>query len=316
MQPLPRRSFLVALMCLPLAGCGKPRGGGAAGAVTLQLDWVAEPEFGGFYAAREGGAFKREGLDVDIRGGGASVPVVQMVAAGHADFGIVGGDEVLMARARGADVVPVFAVFQKSPQGIMTHASRGAKSLRDVLGGGSLAIQPGLSYGLFLKKKYGFDKVKAVPYDGGSAHFLADKDFSQQCFVTSEPIEARRKGGDPQVFLVADEGFNPYLGVVITKSAVVKERPAMVKAFVRAARAGWQSYLADPTQANAVMAQLNKAMDAATFAEVATTQKPFVVEGGGKIGAMTRERWETLAKQLADLGLADKAAVPDLPPDD
>src|SRR5690242_7995775 len=100
---------------------------GDAGSVgtklVLALNWVPEPEFGGFYAARETGAYRRQGFDVDIRGGGAGVPVVQMVATGRADFGTVGADELVTARARGADVVAVFATFQTSPQGIMVHAS-------------------------------------------------------------------------------------------------------------------------------------------------------------------------------------------------
>ena len=55
--------------------------------VKLALNWVAEPEFGGFYAARESGAYSRAGLDVEILGGGAGVPVVQMVATGQAERG-------------------------------------------------------------------------------------------------------------------------------------------------------------------------------------------------------------------------------------
>ena len=316
---LHRRTFVSSLLVTLALGCtdktaapssGAP-GAAAATQVKLQLDWVPEPEFGGFYAARDGGAYKGEKLDVQIQGGGAGVPVVQMVATGKVDFGVAGADEVLTARARGADIVPVFAIFQKSPQGIMTHAARGAKTLADVLSSGSLAIEPGLSYAVFLKKKYGFDKVKVVPYDGGVARFLTDKDMAQQCFVTSEPIAAKKKGGDPQVFLVADEGFNPYLGVVITSQKNVKERADVVKAFVRASRAGWKSYLADPGPANAAMGKLNKAMDAETFAAAAAAQKP-LIEEGGKIGGMTKERWETLGKQLVELKIIEKANVPEL----
>src|SRR4051812_22234999 len=96
-----------------LVGCGK-KSAGEAGAkpsalgsttVKLALNWVPEPEFGGFYAARESGAYQRHGLVTEIQGGGAGVPVLQMVATGRADFGTVGADELITARARGADVV-------------------------------------------------------------------------------------------------------------------------------------------------------------------------------------------------------------------
>jgi NitT/TauT family transport system substrate-binding protein len=278
--------------------------------VKLALNWVPEPEFGGFYAARETGAFKRVGLETEIQGGGAGVPVVQMVASGQVDFGIAGADELLTARTRGVDVIPLFAVYQTSPQGIMAHASRGVKSIKDVLASGTIALEPGLPYAAYLKKKYGFDKVKVVPYDGGVARFVADKDFAQQCFITSEPVAARKQGADPVVFLVADEGFNPYVAVVITRRELWKEKPGQVKDFVAAVREGWRSYLDNPAPANGVMGKLNTTMDAETFAAAAAAQKPLIETEETKskgLGAMSRERWETLGKQLVELGLIDKA---------
>ncbi|MDI3287755.1 ABC transporter substrate-binding protein [Polyangium sp. 15x6] len=308
---LPRRTWLLLSLGIlaTAAGCkGSAEGGGAAaGKVKLTLNWVPEPEFGGFYAAREAGAYKRAGLDVDIMPGGAGVPVLQMVANGQSDFGVVGADELIIARARGADVIPVFATYQTFPQAIMVHASRGAKSMADVFQSGTLAIEPGTAYAAYLKKKYGFDKVKVVPYDGGVARFVLDKEYAQQCFITSEPIAARKKGAEPKVFLVADEGFDPYGTVIITRKALWKENPDKVRAFVRASREGLRAYLDDPAPANAVMQKLNTTMDAETFAAAAAAQKPLVENPQTKkLGMMTRERWDTLGKQLLDLGIIDK----------
>ncbi len=282
--------------------------------VKLALNWVPEPEFGGFYAARESGAFARHGLEVEILGGGAGAPVQQMVATGQAEFGISGADEILTARARGLDVLPLFAVFQTSPHAIMAHASRGAKNIADVLSSGTVALEPGLSYVAFLKKKYGFDKVKVVPYDGGVARFLADKNFAQQCFVTAEPIAAKRQGATPAVFLVAEEGFNPYLAVVITRRQYWKEQPERVKAFVAAVREGWRAYLDNPGPTDAVMGKLNTTMDAETFSAAAEAQKPLIETEETRargLGTMNRKRWEQLAQQLVELGLIEKAPSAD-----
>lgn len=300
----------IAIACSRAEEKAPPGGGPPVAKVKLVLNWVAEPEFGGFYAAREGGAFAKNGLDVEIMGGGAGVPVVQMVAAGQAEFGIAGADEVITARVRGADIVPLFATFQTSPQAIMAHASRGAKGIPDVLTSGTLALEPGLPYAAYLKKKYGFDKVSIMPYDGGVARFLADKNFAQQCFITSEPIAARRKGVEPAVFLVADEGFNPYIAVVITRRALLRDKPDVVRAFLRATREGWRSYLDNPAPSNSVMAKLNTSMDADTFIAAAAAQKPLIENDETRakgLGTMSRERWETLGKQLVDLGIINKA---------
>lgn len=303
--------LLVLAILSVLAACTRstPSQPGAA-KVQLALDWMPEPEFGGFYAGRESGAFLKNGLEIEILGGGAGVPVVQMVAAGRADFGVVGADEVINARTRGADIVAVFATFQTSPQAIMAHASRGVKTMADVFSGGTLAIDPGAAFTAFLRKKYGFQSVKIVPYDGGVARFVTDKDHAQQCFITSEPIAATRQGSDPKVFLIADEGYNPYTTVVITRRALWKEKPDQVRAFVRASREGWQAYLDDPRAANAVMAKLNPTFNAETWAPAAAAQRPLIETAEtkrGKLGMMTRERWETLGKQLVESGVITAA---------
>lgn len=315
------RVLLLAAWVWSLAlGCNKSDPApGAAPAPTqlkLALNWVPEPEFGGFYAAREIGAFAKEGLEVEIQGGGAGVPVVQMVATGQAQVGIAGADEVLIARARGADLVALFAIYQTSPQGIMAHASRGAASIGDLLKSGTVAIEPGLSYAKWLKQKFGEPTAKIVPYDGGVARFVNDKDFAQQCYVTSEPIAAKRKGADPKVFLVAETGFNPYIGVVVASRTGWEKNKAPLSAFVRASRAGWDAYLADPKAANAVMGKLNSAMDAETFAAAAQAQMPLIrtaemETAGQRVGVMTKKRWEELAAQLVQIGVLDKAPAVD-----
>jgi NitT/TauT family transport system substrate-binding protein len=294
-------------------GCHKPAAtspeGAAPAKVTLALNWVPEPEFGGFYAAREAGDFKQRGLDVEILGGGAGSPVLQMVATGRADFGTVGADELVMGQARGTDVVAVFATYQTSPQGLMAHDARGIKSIGELFRGGTLALETGLPYAAFLKQKFSWDGVKVVPYDGGLARFLADPTFAQQCYVTSEPLAAKRKGGDPKVFLVADAGYNPYATVVVTRRALVRDKPALVRAFVQSSQAGWRRYLDDPSATNAVLARLNPAMEAAAMTDAALAQKPLIETPGTKargLGSMEHARWNTLADQLLALKLIEQ----------
>lgn len=309
----------LALVCA-VAGCAKksePSAGKAdANAPSLvparlALDWVPEPEFGGFYAGRESGAFQRHGIKLEIQGGGAGVPVLQMVATGRADFGTVGADELLTARARGADLVALFAVFQTSPQGIMVHASRKLQKLEDAFHSGTLALETGKAYAAYLKKQFAWDGVKVVPYDGGVAHFLSDTNFGQQCYVTSEPIAARQKGADPAVFLIADAGFNPYATVVVTRRELLQKNPGLVKQFVLATREGWQQYLDQPEATNALLAKLNSALDAATLGAAAAAQKPLIETEDTKqhgLGSMQQARWQTLADQLLDLKFLDKPA--------
>jgi NitT/TauT family transport system substrate-binding protein len=299
---LNRRDLLLIAAGL-LTACGK-----ASRKIRLALNWKPEPDFGGFYAA----PYQKYGLDVEILPGGAGTPTIQMVGAGSAEFGIVSADELVVARSRGNDVVAVFAMFQNNPQGIMVHASRKLTSIGDIFRHpGTVAMQRGLSYARLLEKMYGFDKVKIVPSPNGDVSaFLHDKNFAQQCFITSEPLIAKRQGADVQVFPISDIGFNPYTDVMATSGELLRSKPEMVKSMVDAVREGLRIYLDDPKPTNVHMQQLNPTMPLDLFTETSEVQKPLIETEETRrngLGVMTKERWETLIKQLKDLGDIEKA---------
>ena len=299
---LPRRTFLqIVPAAALLAACGK-----SSSKLRLALNWKPDPEFGGFYAAD----YAKHGLDVEILPGGAGTPTVQMIGAGSAEFGIVQADEILLARAQGNDVVALFAAFQTSPLGIMAHASRKLESIGDVLKNGTLAIQSGLPYTRLLQKKFGFDKVKIVPSPGGDlTTFLNDENFAQQCFVMAEPLQAKHKGVDVKVFPIADIGYNPYTTVLATSGDFLRKNADAVKNMVAAVREGWRGYLDNAAPTNEKMHALNPTMDSATYAEIAEAQK--VLIESNPLGKMTKERWDTLAAQLKDLGDIPQAPASD-----
>jgi NitT/TauT family transport system substrate-binding protein len=325
--------WLMLLLCLTLAGCDRgaepttqasgeaatdsqpaavatrpPRATGPV--IKLALNWKPEPQFGGFYAAKDQGSFDTRDLNVEILPGGSGTPVVQMVIAGQAPYGIASGDEIVIARSKGQDVVALFAVYQTCPQGILVRADRGLRSLADVFASGTVAMQRGLPYAMHLEKTYGFGRVTVVPYPGGVAGLLnpsTGASFAQQCFVTSEPILLQENGVEPQAFLVADSGYNPYTTVLIARGDHVRANLPQVGAMIAAVREGWQAYLDDPTQTNALMLQLNPGMDARTFARSAELQKPLIAPPElSELGAMNLYRWQLLIEQLLDLGVIDK----------
>lgn len=308
---------LLLLTALALAGCkndSAPPGTAAnTNKVKLQLNWKPEPQFGGFYAAGlDGGAFKAAGLDVEVVPGGVGTPTVQMVGSGAADFAVVSADEVVIARANGNDVVALLAVYQDCPQGLMTRAARGLNSIGDVFkAAGTVAMQKGLPYAMLLERQYGFDKVKVVPSPGGNlSQFLQDPAFTQQCFVTSEPLAAKKAGVEVKTFLVKEAGYNPYTTVLVTRGETVRTNPKRALAMTAACRAGWEAYLKDPAPANAAMGKLNPGMDAETLAASAKVQEPLILTDDARrdgLGSMTLARWEALAKQLADLGVVKQA---------
>jgi len=321
---------LPLVMSVALGACGKggkkaedtpaaPAGSGGAAhpaaAVTLQLNWTPEPEFGGFYAAAHDHLYEREGLNVAIKAGGAGVQTWKMVATGDVPFAVAEAGEILRARLKDADLVALYAVFQTSPQALMVHKASGVTSLADVFTSGKIkkvAMESGLPYVKFLQKKYGFDKVEVVQYGGNLNLFLADPTMAQQCFAFAEPLSAREKGVETTVFSTADAGFNPYIALVITSAKYLADHRAEVEGFVRATRAGWKAYLDNAAPTNEYLKTQQATMTVPAMNAAADVQKPYVV-GDGKaayLGQMTEERWKAYADQLHDLGELDQ--VPDV----
>ncbi|MGF1633800.1 MAG: ABC transporter substrate-binding protein [Phycisphaerae bacterium] len=305
--------LLAAVPLLAASGCDSAE----PDAVTLQLNWLPEPQFGGFYTAELDGDYEAQGLNVTVREGSVGVVTQQMLAAGSVPFAIVSGDQLVRARAEGQDLVALFAVYQTNPQGILTHAGRGFETLADVFAApGTLAIEEGLPYAEFLRQTYGFGSLRIVQSTGGSVQqFLADPTFSQQCFVTSEPIKARDAGAAVKTFLVAEAGFNPYTTVLATNGQFLKDNPDICRQMTAAVRAGWERYLADPTPTNRRLLELNPSFDAATMAASAERQVPLIRPAAGTasdsapVGTMTEQRWQQLIDQMNTLGLLDKPVV-------
>ncbi|HMO56202.1 MAG TPA: ABC transporter substrate-binding protein [Roseiflexaceae bacterium] len=83
----------------------------APAAVTLQLKWVAQAQFAGYYAALEQGYYTAEGLNVTIRPGGPDIVPEQVVASGQAQFGINWLASLLATREQGVPLVNIAQIY-------------------------------------------------------------------------------------------------------------------------------------------------------------------------------------------------------------
>src|SRR6201996_5871676 len=86
----------------------------AADPLTLQLKWVAQAQFAGYYVAAAKGYYKAAGLDVTIKPGGPDVNPSQVIAGGGADVVVDWMPSVLATREKGVPLVNIAQVFQKS----------------------------------------------------------------------------------------------------------------------------------------------------------------------------------------------------------
>ncbi|HEV2591894.1 MAG TPA: ABC transporter substrate-binding protein, partial [Gaiellaceae bacterium] len=102
--------------------------------ITLQLKWVPQAQFAGYYAASLKGYYKAEGLNVTLKNGGPNIIPEQVVASGQAQFGVDWLPSLLAARDKNTDLVNVAQVFAKSGMTQLTWKSSGINTIAKMRG--------------------------------------------------------------------------------------------------------------------------------------------------------------------------------------
>lgn len=112
----------------------EPEAAGELTPVRLQLQWVAQSQFAGYYAAQAQGFYEDEGLDLTILEGAVEIVPQQVVAQGDAEFGIAWVPKMLASREAGADLVNIGQVFQRSGTVQVAWADSGIETVDDWAG--------------------------------------------------------------------------------------------------------------------------------------------------------------------------------------
>jgi NitT/TauT family transport system substrate-binding protein len=103
-------------------------------AVTLQLKWVTQAQFAGYYVALENGFYKDEGLDVTIKPGGPDVAPAQVIAGGGADVVLDWMPSALASREKGLDLVNIAQPFKSSGMMLTCRKDAGISTPADFAG--------------------------------------------------------------------------------------------------------------------------------------------------------------------------------------
>jgi NitT/TauT family transport system substrate-binding protein len=106
----------------------------AAEKVTIQLKWVTQAQFGGYYVAQDKGYYQAEGLDVTIKPGGPDIATPQVIAGGGADVIVDWMPSALASREKGVPLVNIAQIFKKSGLMLTCRKDSGIKSPSDFRG--------------------------------------------------------------------------------------------------------------------------------------------------------------------------------------
>ena len=281
-------------------------------AVSFGTNWVPQAEHGGYYQAVADGTYEACGLDVTIVPGGPQVNNRALLMAGKVDFHMAGNLLLpFSAVEQGIPIKVVAAHFQKEPQVILTHPGK-VGSFEELKSLPKLFIGDNgyQSYYQWMITEFGFTAEQRVPYTFNPAPFIADPESGQQGYVTSEPFAIEREGGfKPDIFVIADAGFNTYATLVETMQDTIDEKPEVVKCFVEGSAIGWANYLyGDPTPGNALIQEQNPEMSSEQIAYSIEMMKEFgIVDSGDSlemgIGAMTDATITSFYDKMVDSGV-------------
>ena len=106
----------------------------AADKVTIQLKWVTQAQFGGYYVAQDKGYYSAAGLDVTIKPGGPDIATPQVIAGGGADVIVDWMPSALASREKGVSLVNIAQIFKKSGMMLTCRKDSGIKSPSDFRG--------------------------------------------------------------------------------------------------------------------------------------------------------------------------------------
>ena len=229
--------------------------------VTLQLKWVTQAQFAGYYVALDKGYYKDAGLNVTIKPGGPDIGPEQVIAGGGADVIVDWMPAALAAREKGLPLVNIAQPFKKSGMMLTCLKESGIKTPKDF---------PGHTLGVwFFGNEYPFLSWMAhlgIPTDGGpngvtvlKQGFNVDPLLQKQaaCISTMtyneylQVLEAGIKPDQLVTFKYEDEGVATLEDGLYVMEDKLKD-PAFVDTmakFVKASMEGWKYADAHPEEA-------------------------------------------------------------------
>jgi NitT/TauT family transport system substrate-binding protein len=131
---------LMVVMAFVVAACGDDSGEGGSETcdeldeVRVQLQWVAQSQFAGYFVAKDLGFYEDECLNVDILEGAVEIVPQTVLATGGAEFGLAWVPKALVSREQGAEIVNIAQVFERSGTLEVSFADSGIETPADWAG--------------------------------------------------------------------------------------------------------------------------------------------------------------------------------------
>ncbi len=219
--------------------------------ITLQLNWLNQFQFAGYYVAKEKGFYKDVGLNVTINELKDKQELTNIIKDGKVDFAI-GRSSLLINKINGDDIVILGAVFQHSPLMLLT-TNEEIKTIKDIKNK-TIMITPDAEFTASITAMLNSNDIdrkdlKIFKHSFNVDDLINKKVDLMSCYISNEPIILQEKGIKYKIFHPKDYGFDFYSDILFTSSKFIKENPLTTKSFYEATLKGWEYAFKNKTEA-------------------------------------------------------------------
>lgn len=251
-------SVLVSILLVTgvlLAGCSKeppPMTAGTPRSIDLQQEWFPFSGFAGEVAGAKRFAAKND-IELKILPGSEQIDPIKLVLAGTTQFGVVGGDLLVSAVAKGAPLVAIGVVNERTPTVFIVDKNSNIHGPKD-FPGHTIGVLSGTNtervYELMMKRA-SIDrktlKEVQIPFDLQT--FLLKQYDVRPAFAYDEPVSLEQQGFAYRVIKPSESGVAFPGTVYFTTRDALKTRRADAVRLMTTLIEGWRFALADPAGA-------------------------------------------------------------------
>jgi len=219
---------------------------------SLRLKWLPQAGYAGFYVAQAKGYFKDEDIDLTINPGGPNLLTENLVATGADTFGLGGGVEsILAARDKNLPLVAIGMTHQITPFVFVAKKDGPVHTIEDFRGKKATAWFTGsqlVLFGMLASKGISPSELSIQPQQVSVTPFVDGQvDIAAATLYNELLTSQNRVGADKlRVFVPEDYGISFPRDVLLVSEKTAREKPEMVKGFLRATIKGWQDVAKDP----------------------------------------------------------------------
>jgi len=296
--------FLLLPLLLLLSGCEKQEAP-VRQALKVQLKWVHQAQFAGFYMAQEEGYYAEEHLDVTLVEGGLEIQQVDRLLSGAADFAVVPAEALLLKNPGTPKMVAIAVLYQRNPTVFIAKSESGIMSPKD-LAGKTVAVGKmensafieGIIHLKAMLKNTGvdFNSITTADYDPTYAAFLQGTVDVTPSYLTGGVTRLQNQGHQLSIIWPGDYGVDAYADTLATTDAYIAAHPDVVLRFLRATLKGWQKTIEDHDLALTTTMKYARVQGAEIQEAMLDAQVPLVSTGTTPIGWMKKFTWHSMAQ--------------------